>query len=338
MKSTLAALVLLTVLVISSVAVLSLPQINAQSVSAKVLSYSAYISPNNAVMYYSGDLIVVGEVENTGSSTIGQVYVVASTYDNNSQLTASTENMALEASLGPGQKAPFYIDFDPSSTTFGDNVSVVDQTSYNNWLSSVLYGGNITVAVVNTLPASSTIYSGLTISNPQGSKQGGTYVVTGTLTNTGSQTASDIYVIGTFYNSTGGVIGYNITYVGDSLAAGRATSFTLSPTDDTGSISAATSNYALHVDASVGTAATPLPTPQRTNSGTSGPTNSQQPTSTPPSTNSSGLSPIDTYAIIGAVIAIVAILAAVIMLRKRSAPSNPYGDLPPPPPPPPPPE
>jgi hypothetical protein len=58
-------------LVLSMFSVLMFSSVRANISEAKVVSYSWYIAPSDTVAYSPGDLIVVGEVQNIGSSNLG---------------------------------------------------------------------------------------------------------------------------------------------------------------------------------------------------------------------------------------------------------------------------
>ena len=61
--------------------------------------------------------------------------------------------------------------------------------------------------------ANQTMYSGLTIPTASTSAidSSGTYTVTGTVENTGDQTTGYVWVVATFYNASGTVVGLNYT-------------------------------------------------------------------------------------------------------------------------------
>ena len=62
-----------------------------------------------------GDLIVVGEIQNIGTSTIQSVVVIGWVYDTNNTELAETTVPCIGYYLLPGQKAPFYMEFTPDN-------------------------------------------------------------------------------------------------------------------------------------------------------------------------------------------------------------------------------
>jgi hypothetical protein len=303
------------------------PKVRADTSEVKVVSYSWYVAPSSSVLSENGggDLVAVGEIQNVGSNVIGTVSVVGLAYYDNS--TDSTQTL-LDSNnayiyinnLPAGQTAPFYIDFIPEN-------SITNDTS---WVSSV---NNVTVSVNYANDTDTAIYSGLTIPSSTYDDSSGTFTVTGTVNNTGDQTAEYIWVDTTFYNASGTVVAMNFTnYLSDSLAPGQSAPFTAIPTDNTVQLSSEITNYSLLVQYTSLTASpTPTPSPTPTATPTSTPTASP----TPPQSPASTLSWL-TYIAVGAIVIVVVVIAVtVLLLRKRH--ENAQFDLPPPPPPPPPP-
>ena len=325
LKKILVALALV-VLVLTQITLLSAPNVKADASEAKILSYSWYIAPSNSVRaQYVGDLIVVGEVENVGSNTLGYVVVEGFAYNSSGALLASTDTQAFVPNMGPGQKSPFYLDLTP------DNNVTQDQ----NWMPSAT---NVTLVVVYANDvAAQTQYSGLVI--PAGGASAsldstGTYTVTGTVQNTGNQATGHVWVLSTFYNASGTVVSLNYTdYISNSLSPGATATFVATPIDNTAQLSSSIANYSLLIlSDTVTTSETPTPTPTTpptTTQPSSSPSSSSQPTQSPLTPISSGLL-ID--AAIVAVIIVVVILAALLLLRRHQ--KNAQFELPPPPPPP----
>ena len=325
MKKTITAFILVA-LVVGSFGLLSNPTVKAQTGQATVLSYSYYTSTSSIIATYSGDLVVVGEVQNTGSTSIPEIAVGANAA-NGSIILASTSNVAFGYNLAPGQKAPFYLDFPPETTT------AQDATQYQSFVSSI---NNITFTT-SILDVTRTTYTGVTARNGSliGAVNSGTYTLSGTLQNTGSQKSGDVYVSATFYNSSGNVIAIGIVTLSTSLAPGATATFSLTPIDDSDAMNAAISSYSLLVQADVASSSsTPTPTPTQTQSVT------QQPTVSPTGTQSGtsfSLNQWTTYVIVIAVVIVVAVIVGLwLFIRQRR--KNAGFDLPPPPPPPPPPE
>jgi hypothetical protein len=296
-----------------------MPHVKADSSEAQILNYSWYVAPATATLaQYIGDLIVVGEVQNVGTNTLTNVVIGAQAYNATGDLVGAAEFAAYATYLSPGQKAPFYLDFAPDPTT---DITTFDQ----NWAS---YVTNVTARVINVVDSSQTQYLGLTV--PSGSvsvlNTTGTYTLTGTVQNTGNQATGRVWVITTFYNTSGTVVSFNYTnYISQSLLPGNSAMFTATPVDNTAQLSSSITAYSFLVQADPAPSATPTPTPiiQPSNS----PTSSSPPTTSPSLGASSSLI---TYAAIIAAVIVIIILVAFMLLRRRR---NAEFDLPPPPPP-----
>jgi hypothetical protein len=143
----------------------------AQTGNAVVLSYSAYTDT-------LGYLHVVGEVQNTGPNTLGQVTVNASLCNPSSMI----EDYAMINLLLPQQKSPFDIFANATGNVCGVSVS----------------GANIS----NTQP-----YRDIQVIRQSSFvDRAGIYHVTGQVNNTGKSFAQAIEIVVTYYNSTGGVV------------------------------------------------------------------------------------------------------------------------------------
>ena len=307
-------IVIVAALALSAFSTLLDPSVKAQTTEANVLSYTWYIAPvNTALAEWAGDLVAVGEIQNVGSTSIGTAFIVGNAYNSTGGFLASNEAQVYIYDLQPGQTAPFYLDFTPENSVTQDQ----------SW---VPYATNVTVEVTYVTAFNGTQFS-LTSTGVSASNVDDTYTVTGTVQNTGSQTAGEVWVDTTFYNSSGSVIGLNFTnYLTDSFAPGQSLPFSASPTDNSAQLSSEIANYSVLVQAE------PLSNSPST---TPFPISSSQPTSTPTQTSSisgkSSSSPSLIYIVI--IIVVIAIVAAttLVFMRKRH-------NLPTPPPPPPPPE
>ena len=304
LKKTMAVIVV-AALILAAFAILPPPYVRAQASQAKVLTYSWYInnSTSGVLAQNQGDLVVVGEIQNVGSDIVENVTVGGTAYSSSGQTLASASGQAYVFEMTPGQKAPFSIDFTPSSST----------TTNSNWIPSV---ANITVTVLSVTDTSTSPYTGLTVpQGPSSLNNSGTYTVVGTIVNSGKQTMAYVWVVTTFYNAAGTVVALNFTnYVvtpSAPLAPGGATRWVATPADNTIQLTNEIKSYSYVIDS------TPLSTPAST-----------QPTSTP--TASPVPSPFPVLPIVVVVVVVVVAAAALMLLRKRQK-------LPPPPPPPPPP-
>ncbi len=206
-KSIIYTVVLLTLFAFSFALI---PQAHSQTANIKIVSYSWYIDT-------AGLLDVVGEVENIGTNTVESVIL-------NAQMTTttgdqqSTQTMVFVKDMLPNQKAPFYMTF----------FLQADQTT--GALPSI---ANVQILVAQAPTTTGYLYQDIKITAQQhsigtGTEDKGVYWVTGTVQNTGSQTATNVRVLGTFYDTAGNVIavgGYTDTALSTSLAPSAKTDF-----------------------------------------------------------------------------------------------------------------
>jgi hypothetical protein len=291
---------ILVVLALAFLNVLSLPQVRAQTDQAQVVSYSWYVAPSTTTTaVYINDLIAVGEVQNTGSTTLGAVWVIGQAYNSSGIAVASSETRVMAPNLAPNQKAPFYLDFIP------ENSITLDQS----WVSDVT---TVTASVFTVLDPTGTgnQNAGLTTSILNSANTNGTYTVSGTITNSGDQTVLDVALVTTFYNSSGTVVGVSFTDLGAGFSPGQSMPFSVTPSDNTDALSSKIASFAILIQA---VPVTPTPTPQPTTQPTSSPNYSTNPTE-----NSGVQGSIPTYTILIVVVAVIAILALLIVLRRQN--------------------
>ncbi len=318
--------VILVVLILATLTtVLSAPRVRAQGQTpgqtseAPVLSYSWYVAPANTVLALEpGDLVAVGEVQNVGSNIIGSVTLSGFAYNSSDQIQDTADFAAFGTNLAPGQISPFYLDFPPFTSVTQDDSYVYNVTSVT-----------VTVAVVNN--ANVTQYSGLATTDVTSSDSSGTFTVSGNVQNTGTETVGNVWVLATFYNAPGWVLGLNETAYLDpsgSLAPGDSVQFIATPVDDPAElINGEIANYSVLIQsAPFSPSSTPTPPPSTTSSPpptstTASPTQSSAPVS-------SGL----IYEVAVAVVVVVVVLVALLLLRTRH--KNAQLEIPPPPPPP----
>jgi hypothetical protein len=281
------------------------PNAISQTEDIEILSYSWYISP-----YSSDTLIVVGEVQNTGSDIIDYVSVAGTFYATDGTALMYNYNKALVTQILPDQKAPFYLYFSSSNSLTGDY----------SWGSENM--GNFTLTVAYAVTTESSQYQGLEITSHSASTDSdGYYCITGTVKNTGSQSTNQTWVVATFYNSTGSVvaIGYTETFLTPtSISPGGTASFTIYPTDYA-SVVSAISSYSLQIQTrNTAPTATPTASPGSTTSST--PTATSSSATPTPTGDGSGTAIPETY--VYAAVAIVAIIVVVgvvaLVLKKRS--------------------
>ena len=168
-----------------------------QKGNVKILNYSYYYLDS------LGIIVVVSEVQNQGTNTLTSVFLTGSIVSRDGIYQSSSNTIiaippAEVTYLNSQQKAPFYMDFYPPQNSPGGTWSSIDIASVN-------------LQVVQANATANYQYSDLTITSKQSSIGGtiddkGVFWVNGNIQNTGSQTASNINVFGTFYYSTGATV------------------------------------------------------------------------------------------------------------------------------------
>jgi hypothetical protein len=296
--------VILAALILAALPVFTIPNAKASASEAKVLSYSYYTAGANSVLASkTGDLVVVGEVQNVGSGIINNVTVTGTAYNSNGTELGSAEGLVFVFEMTPGQKAPFSIDIPSLSST--------NTNPY--WASSV---SSVTISVLSVTDTSTAPYTGLTVpQQPTSFNNSGTYETVGTIVNNGSETVGYLWVVTTFYNSAGTVVGLNFTdYLitpSAPLYQGHPTRWVATPADNTATLTNEIASSAYVIDT--------IPYSSSTQN---------QNTPTPTATGSS--SPFPLLPVVVVVVIIVVAVVALMLLRKR-----PEAQPPPPPPPPP---
>ncbi len=186
-KSNLSAVVLL---VVFTFCIALVPITFGQVETVKVLDYSYYID-------FLGNLVLVGEVQNIGTTVLKNVDIAGRiTSSDGSQ--AQWENRVLGLYLLPQQKAPFYLQFSRQSA------------SYGSWFGITLL--NVELVAYRASETTNYQYQNVKVTTHQGSANSdGEYWVNGELKNTGTQTASNITIVATYYNSTGTPVAFGGT-------------------------------------------------------------------------------------------------------------------------------
>jgi len=305
-KSAVYFLVALTLISLALTSVPSAFSQTDQTQNIKILSYSYYVDNQ-------GILDVVGEVQNTGTSTVTTVILTGSIIDSNGadQADSYTEIGVVPMPvtyLNPGQIAPFYMEFfQPKESSDG------------SW--GTVYVSSVHLAVAQANATDNYQYPNLTVANSNSyigstASDTGVYWVAGDVENTGSQTAQNITVFGTFYNSTGSVVAVGYSATDPNLAPSTEDSFKLGAFDinQTGIVTEEKiTKYSLLIQADgpllQGTAPAVSSSPNVTNSPP--PT---QPTTVNSNSNKSSNATV-IYALIVAVI-LIAAAAALLFLRK----------------------
>jgi hypothetical protein len=201
------------------------PGINSQ---ATTISSSTPINPNIVVTSYDwhilsyGVLDVVGEVQNIGPNTIDPAGLTGTVYSSTGEELSYSGCQVWVSYLLPQQKAPFLMEFAPP----GDAISW-----YPSDVASVEFSGlgNET---------SYYQYSDLKITSQHssiGTTRGleGAYIVDGVIKNTGTEIATNISVVGAFFNKDNEVVGVGNTpyYVATSLAPSGTANFEINALD-----------------------------------------------------------------------------------------------------------
>jgi len=193
------------------------PKAHSQTQNVQVSNYSWYIDPE-------GYLDVVGLVKNVGPNTISSISLAGSVIGPQNMDLDDSGTQVWVSDLLPNQEAPFYLEF----------VSPQVSSSSLTWPQVVQEGGlsSIEISVVSANATSDYQYQGLTIKDDKGSvgttgNFNGAYGVSGVIENTGDQSASNLTVVGAFFNSTGSVVGVGFTtYLTPTvLVPGNSTTF-----------------------------------------------------------------------------------------------------------------
>ena len=172
---------LLIVILTCSIALPLMPTVTSQVSTVQVLDYTYYYDS-------IGFLVVVGEIQNQGPNIIESIILTGTISDSNG-LQTNSYTTVWGHNLLPNQKAVFYMEFQP-------------RTQDNEYLADV---SNVNINVYKADPTSSYQYPDLAIISQQsyiGSNPGsqastdspgdgdlGVYWVTGTIQNTGTETA-----------------------------------------------------------------------------------------------------------------------------------------------------
>jgi hypothetical protein len=199
MKKTLTCLLIL--LVASSLTLTFAPNGSCQTSNVRILdNYSFYEDT-------LGNLVVIGEVQNVGSSVIANVTLTGAVTSDS--VTGQGSCFAWGNYLLPGQKAPFYMEF-------------YRQTTGASWAG--LTKSDLTLEVYNAPETSQYQYQNVQITSSQATPTAtGEYWVTAQLQNNGTQTAQGVVVVATFFNSQGQAVGSGYINPVSSLAAGATT-------------------------------------------------------------------------------------------------------------------
>lgn len=270
-----------------------------------VVSSSRYVASSTSTLALApGDLIVVGEIRNIGTNVIGNVTVQGTAMSASGQTLAITSSQAFVYYLSPGHNAPFYLDFTAQSSSTQDL----------SWVASV---NLVTVSVtsVTDVPRgiNSTQYDELNVVHASNytDPSTGVYFIRGVVENDGPMIAESPWVVTTFYDATGTVIGFNYTdFLAPSLSPNGGLLFYAAVADNNTQITNEIAHYTFQVDSLTLTNLTASTTPTPTSGGSSSP---------------AGQFPI--LPIVLVVVLVVLVVVALMLFRTRKK-----SPLPPPPP------
>ena len=299
-----------------SLGLTAVPRTFSQTQNIKVVKYGWYIDSY-------GLLDVVGLVQNVGPNTISAVALAGSVVGPNDVDIADSGAPVWVSYLLPNQEAPFYMEFyAPQSSSAGSSTT---------WYEIAQAGAihSIAFRVSSANATTSYQYQGLKITSQKGSigttgGYKGAYVVNGVIKNTGDQPATNLTVVGAFFNSTGSVVGVGYTdYLTPTvLGPGSTATFQIAAFDLNQSLVGTAlqiKSFQLLVQTKepILQGTTPIVSPQET--GTTGPTDSPSSSSSSHAkANLSILLPI-IVAIVIAVIILVALVAVVRQVLDRNA-------------------
>jgi hypothetical protein len=283
------------------------PHVSSQPENIKVLSYSYYF---DSIPF----LDVVGEVQNMGPNTIDTVVLSGTIYTTDGEAVAfSLPTTVLVKYLLPQQKAPFYMEFPPE----------VSITKDYSWISVGI--DHVEFTVNNAKATSSYQYPDLTVTSSSGAANAqGEYWVTGTVQNTGTQTATNVLIVATFYNASGTVVatGYTDQLTPTSLTPSSTTSFRvgafdLNQTEVPSSLKIFSYTLLIQTEGPILTGTAPVSTPTPTSPPSTTPPSDSTPTPTgSPGSGDNGLAPEIIYAIV-VVIVILGLVGTWLLARKK---------------------
>jgi hypothetical protein len=247
-----------------------------------------------------GYLVVIGEVQNVGSSVIANVSLTGSITTDTT--TASGGCIVWGYYLLPGQKAPFYMEF-------------YQQSSGASW--SGLTKSDISLAVYTAPETTQYKYQDVEVVSSEASPTAtGEYWVTAELKNTGTQTAQGIAVVATFYNSEGLPVGSGYINPVSTLAAGATTTVKVPCWDLNQTIVSSSHKivaYSLLVQVE-----SPIQTDGNVPVVSSNPTPVPGQTTASSGNQATGSDQTVIYAAIVAAIAVVAVVAVLLIKRRKT--------------------
>ena len=292
-------LYILIAIIIVSLAFSSIPGISCAPEDIKVTNYSYYVGP-------SGILEVTGEIQNVGVNTIRNVTLLGSIFNENGLDVSDSGTVAWVAYIVPQQKAPFIMEFGPPQDSGvwepGDIAQVQLRVVQANVTSEYQYPD---LKITSSRPSIGT--SG---------DYNGAYSVSGEIQNTGSQTATNITVVGEFFNSTGSVVGvgYTTYLTPTNLAPSATTTFQIYALDLNQSevpsyLKIASYSLLVQTQLPILQGSAPIVTPYQ---------GSGSPVAGTDSTTNSSAKPLNlTLVAVIAAVVVLAVIGAIIVLKRR---------------------
>jgi hypothetical protein len=286
----------------------------AQTDTITVVSYSWYKSA------WSGDLCVVGEIQNTGTDLLKNVVLTGTAYTTDGEVQAYSgySQIYTSAEMMPNQIAPFFMEFNSDGSVWG-NLSWIDLGIDRIDFRSTPTKSNATT---------SSMYSDVRLVSPTNYiSSDGNYTVTGIVFNYGTGYPENVWVVGSFYDASGKVVavGFSNYLSPHFLAPNEYAQFTMIPYEPTAAMATQIASYNLTVITSGSTtqpAATASPSASPTGT-TSSPTASGSPTTQPtnsqssPDSGDSGIPMRYIFAIAAAVVIVVAVIVVAVLLRRN---------------------
>ena len=290
----------------------------------KILNYNHYFD-------LQGYLVVVGEIQNTGTNILDKIIMHGIATPDDGSSPVETSGGAWVSEMLPQQKAPFYLVFYSSGNIDG------------TWSASEVVSVNLEVlqaTVVTSHQYSDIKIATQTTSIGSGADDKGVYWVRGTIENFGSQTAKNISVVATFFNASGAVIAaghtYDETVIPNTLAPSKTATFEIAAYDlnmslvpsrlqiDHYSLLLQVIEPLLQGDVPVITA-TPTPAPGASNAptDTNAPTNTQSASNPTDGSNpTTSTTPQWLYPAIIVIVIVAVIGAALAVMKRKPKPVN----------------
>jgi hypothetical protein len=196
-------------LTISALALTLAPTVHSQTDDVQIVNYTYHFDSQ-------GMLVVAGEIKNNGQNILQSVIIsgIATTAYGDEMISG---DVAWASNILPGQKAPFFFPIRSNLTSSG------------GWVGGI---GTVTVRAIQAPTTTQYQYQGVTIVDHKVSTgSSGEYTVSGNLRNTGDQTASNVAVVATFYDSSGLPISVGFSSKITNMAPNGTNTFTLTALD-----------------------------------------------------------------------------------------------------------